>query len=244
MDGTHGVSRPNKRDKTDLRYRPSCDSPCGRGHTTGCGRRRDDVLLDVRYLVAWLLHSLLRAQQELQLETMRCIEGDSCDARILPPGSRTPPLEFLPCSQYALAGAEKMFDTAHVSKSSSSLGYPATPRMRRSVLFEQLRRAHPRSYGANSQARLLLLEGITTTIHAVQNVTDIGISSGRQSRWFFEPALGECDDELSEVYRCANPSVQATRNHRNYAPGYGLLPAVSLREMRCKVLSFFIYGED
>jgi hypothetical protein len=47
-----------------------------------------------------------------------------------------------------------------------------------------------------------------------------------------------------EVHQCANPSVQAKRNNRNHAPGYGLLPAVSLREMRCEVLSFFIYGED
>jgi hypothetical protein len=49
---------------------------------------------------------------------------------------------------------------------------------------------------------------------------------------------------MSEVHQCADPSVQAKRNNRNHAPGYGLLPAVSLREMRCEVLSFFICGED
>jgi len=51
--------------------------------------------------------------------------------------------------------------------------------MRGLFSFEQLCRAHSRPYGANSQAKLLLLEGITTTIDAVQNVTDIGIHSGR-----------------------------------------------------------------
>jgi len=68
MDGTHDVFHLNTLDKSDLRYRPSCDSPGGLGRKPCCGRRRDDALLGVRCLAAWLLHSLPMAQQGLQLE--------------------------------------------------------------------------------------------------------------------------------------------------------------------------------
>jgi len=68
MGGTRGVFRPGIRDRSGLRCHSSCDSPCGRGHRLGCGRRRD-VLPDVRCLAACLLHSLPMAQRELQLET-------------------------------------------------------------------------------------------------------------------------------------------------------------------------------
>ena len=52
--------------------------------------------------------------------------------------------------------------------------------MRGLFSFEQLRcRAHSRPYAANSQARLLLLDGMTTAIPAVQNVTVPAIRSDR-----------------------------------------------------------------